>query len=727
MDALNTDCVIDSPGVAGSVRVHEAYEKMIVAALKGTQLLLAENKHLLAMQCPQIVNRLHICIFAMGARFAASVPANVAGVDGSRTSRSTATRGRDKDEKARSNSVSSWRSRGAAASGGSDSEMSDVESVTHHERFTIEKVRLNALYTLQALAKAHSKLVYAKWPLFLARPSPLQMHPGPSLFSLTGHTVPRRVRLAAVLVIQAFLDGSKQYLAVAEGGKKETPSQTFTSLSQKLADTVTDVHVVLLALVAGEKDAGLRVALLKCLAVLVRNSPYARLTVQDLRREVFDVCLALRDGDEAVCCAQLQVVHDLLDAGFSIPSEHTKQAVLEQFVKPHLSSGIEVKAVAALDLLSSLARNQVTSLDGEWESFVGPFVLRPILQSSGVADIIRVACFKFLEQHAGAAMELFNRKEGSEVTRIRWWSDLIETWVKPALSDSLFALRALALDTLAHVPPMCFQDLPTDLQLLCTDQLLYMLKDPNESVRSSCSATLGQFVTVEYFSRNTNFIDSLARRLAVLVGDADLLVRIRASWALANLADCVVTHSDVLAGVLDEELYRDLMASFVLFARDNEKCRSNGVRGIGGLLRIANQACVEIQVQDAIECICKNVRWNACYAAYNLFNGVSLHRLKDASSHHNRLASLINALITALKTSKNYKVKINAAQALGVPTVYDNAAQIEQMIWVLREARGYLDDLSDTSFGEFKYRSQLDTQLKKSLLTLKVACRDLGQ
>ncbi|TPX75976.1 hypothetical protein CcCBS67573_g02776 [Chytriomyces confervae] len=740
----------------------ETHEKMMTTALRGVQILLAENKTIFSLPHAHLVSRLYYFIFSyynqQRASFAKEAPlprSNHARKWANNNSGNVLNQDSRQFKSKRSSSASSWRSKVGRSS---DAEASDSDE-RREERISLEKLRLYALNTLQTLSKAFPKLMYSKWTLFMptllitamdkTREHTMETFPAQqSLFDvMLSDACTPRVRIAAILILQSFLEGSLQYLAVAEGGKKETPSQTFTSLSQKLTDTVTDMHNVLLAIIAGksvemkidvERDDSVLVAALRCLAVLIQNSPYARLTHHDLRADCFQACIEVAEDSDSVRLAQLETLAHLFDAGFIVPDVQAKSLLLN-LMRPHWKPAPDTQTppnsnlwVASLDLMSAFARNQMHWISDDWDVWIDSEVVKVGLEvgKSGRNDLVRVATMKLVEQFAKSAQPLYTGKEAdSGPVTTQWWVNLLKNRVLPALEDGLFAVRALALDSLAHVPAECFDNLPGSINL--AESVVKLLEDADENVRRSCCMTLGVYVTLAFFSKDTEFVYLLAHKLPALAKDADLLVRVRASWAVANLGDTLladhVKGENRVLDELSEDIYCKLMECALLYANDNEKCRSNGVRAIGNFARISKDGCILINLEKVMASIIQNiesgpfkVRWNSCYAAYNIFQSPSFLSVHTQCT---ALPRLIAALARALVQSKNYKVRINAAMALSAPgcgvQIYGGVQEVERLVGVLESAMESVDDLRDTSFGEYRYRDQLNGQLKKTVRHLK--------
>ncbi|KAJ3132142.1 HEAT repeat-containing protein 6 [Physocladia obscura] len=748
------------------------YDKMIVALLKGIQVLINENKNAFAICTPQLCSRLHTLIF----------------------SSDSANNGPNHH---RRSSGSSWRSWSSVTSNNqptlhsqaesSDSEFSDSGD---SDRYSIEKVKLNALYCLQHLAKAQPKQIYTKLPLFISPPH------HQSLFAIMSKpNASTKLKIAASLALQSLISGSAAYLAVAEDMPRPTATQSFTSLSQTLARLVVDMHKGLLgainAMAAVCADAAVVVGYFKCLVVVIRESPYARLSGgsagggnnnKDLRQDCFDAICSYQDISGAfadydtVQVAMLEVYAALLDAGFQLPNAVTKTRIINlilsafKSLKPRSNittttsslaiTEIENIRLASLETLCAFVRNQFSLVKDDWSAVFEPQILIPFflennassgstddgVENKGIqqtSDLVKVACVKFIEQFAAAAVAtevavaavaaadaMARKSEPLPVDsklilkRSEWWSSVLERYIcVNAINHGLFAVRALALEVLGHVPADVFETLPQNLQLLCKVGVLKMLDDWNEN--------------------DLAYIISLASKLPTLAKDKAVLVRVRASWAIANLGDTLLLEgNDQVKSEISDSIHTVLVESAIFSANDNDKCRSNGVRAVGNFLRVipAEKAstCFSQNLEAELDAIKKNIatgafktRWNACYAAYNFFQSPTFASItsnnKDVTNNNNipapaSIAQLLDSLATALIASKNYKVRINAAMAIGgIAQVegYIGDGRVGRLVEVLEEACANVDDLGGTSFGEFKYKRDLNRQLRKSLAHLR--------
>ncbi|KAK7926149.1 hypothetical protein WMY93_008459 [Mugilogobius chulae] len=158
----------------------------------------------------------------------------------------------------------------------SDSEFSDAEGGAQSKlRVYQGRVRQAALLCLLAVVKGVEKrTLYGYWSSFIPD-SPIGGPPQLTLLTTILKDTSPKVRKCALQVLSAMLDGSRQFLAVAED---ITSSRTsFTSFSFSLATAVRELHRTLSLALLAETSPQTLTQIIKCLAYLVANAPYHRL------------------------------------------------------------------------------------------------------------------------------------------------------------------------------------------------------------------------------------------------------------------------------------------------------------------------------------------------------------------------------------------------------------------------------------------------------------------
>ncbi|XP_008290728.1 HEAT repeat-containing protein 6 [Stegastes partitus] len=158
----------------------------------------------------------------------------------------------------------------------SDSEFSDPEGNAQSKlRLNHARVRQGALHCLLAVVKAvERRTLYGYWSSFIPD-SPIGGLPPLTLLTIVLKDPSPKVRLCALQVLCAMLDGSRQFLAVAED--TASPRTSYTPFSFTLATAIRELHRALSLALLAETSPQTLTQVIKCLAYLVANAPYHRL------------------------------------------------------------------------------------------------------------------------------------------------------------------------------------------------------------------------------------------------------------------------------------------------------------------------------------------------------------------------------------------------------------------------------------------------------------------
>ncbi|XP_010748744.3 HEAT repeat-containing protein 6 [Larimichthys crocea] len=158
----------------------------------------------------------------------------------------------------------------------SDSEFSDPEGSAQSKlRLYHGRVRQGALHCLLAVVKGVEKrTLYGYWSSFIPD-SPIGGPPPLTLLTIILKDPSPKVRACALQVLSAMLDGSRQFLAVAED--TASPRTSYTPFSFLLATAVRELHRALSLALLAETSPQTLTQVIKCLAYLVANAPYHRL------------------------------------------------------------------------------------------------------------------------------------------------------------------------------------------------------------------------------------------------------------------------------------------------------------------------------------------------------------------------------------------------------------------------------------------------------------------
>ncbi|KAL6098627.1 heatr6 [Pungitius sinensis] len=158
----------------------------------------------------------------------------------------------------------------------SDSEFSDPEGSAQSKlRLYNGRLRQGALHCLLAVVKGVEKrTLYGYWSSFMPD-SPIGGPPPLTLITIILKDPSPKVRACALQVLSAMLDGSRQFLAVAED--TASPRKSYTPFSFLLATAVRELHRALTLALLAETSPQTLTQVIKCLAYLVANAPYHRL------------------------------------------------------------------------------------------------------------------------------------------------------------------------------------------------------------------------------------------------------------------------------------------------------------------------------------------------------------------------------------------------------------------------------------------------------------------
>ncbi|XP_060065028.1 HEAT repeat-containing protein 6-like [Ylistrum balloti] len=292
------------------------------------------------------------------------------------------------------------------------------------------------------------------------------------------------------------------------------------------------------------------------------------------------------------------------------------------------------------------------------------------------------------------------------------------------------AVRATACDCISNVGPEVFAILSMDKRILCITLVLGLTSGDDRIVRSAAVRAVGVYVLYPCLREDVSFIADAANSILKSMTDSSLNVRLKTAWSLANLCDALVlnkTEGDVqFLQDFSNMLLQKLFTTATRACQDSDKVRSNAVRALGNLMRYLPRSSLEkctfkIPVEEGVKALVKNissgtmkVRWNACYAVSNLFKNTLLNQ---ASTEWMR--DIILALCGVVRDCKNFKVRINAALALGSPGDRDQYGDITLFLSVWEALIQSLQTAEEiTDFAEYKYRGNLNNQICTTVLHL---------
>ncbi|EDV24117.1 uncharacterized protein TRIADDRAFT_26416 [Trichoplax adhaerens] len=642
----------------------------------------------------------------------------------------------------------------------SESEYSDNESGQVLKlKSAMSKVRLSALSCLQTIFKRCRKATsLGYWHYFIPDSTESK---APSIFTCITKDNSIKCRQGGLFLLTALFDGSKSYLTAAN--YKDKSNGPFISFSFTLASMLHEVHRSLIKSLQQANSNQLILQILKCLAVVVTNTPYNRLQEGFLSKIIDSILHYMYKKDHNIRVAFLACLT-------SVISTEGPSSEMQQLLSASVYPGYNFKPIDNAHPLSNhspwlikLCSNllyeskQVTNLDDSMNSlslqspiaedalqvlivFAAnyPQIVRKSLHdlkniaSDCMADgdrKITLYAVKLLEEIArirqrNIAEADANNKEAYLLEAVNYWkyllSDVLQNLSQPSVNSTI---RAAGCDCLSMIGAEVFQELPMTLRIFCMTTLLTLCKDENPFVKASAVRCVGVFTMYPMLRDDTSFTADCVIEILNAIENSQLNVRVKAAWSLANVIDAMVVNRSQYHENFSMKLISRIYAVILKATDDNDKIKFNIMRALGNMLQFLSSNHLEKEefqdyISKSMALLSKSVgsgmmkvRWNACSALGKMFQNTAI-----AVGAIKWTTSVFNTLMFAIETCKNFKVRITAAQALssasdrrcyGDPALYAS-------IW-----KSYVVCLSSsavtTDFNEYRHLNNLKDQVAMHL------------
>uniref|UniRef100_A0A667XZU4 HEAT repeat-containing protein 6 n=1 Tax=Myripristis murdjan TaxID=586833 RepID=A0A667XZU4_9TELE len=547
----------------------------------------------------------------------------------------------------------------------SDSEFSDPEGGAQSKlRLYQGRVRQGALHCLLAVVKGVEKrTLYGYWSSFIPD-SPIGGPPPLTLLTIILKDPSPKVRACALQVLSAMLDGSRQFLGVAED--TASPRTSFTPFSFSLATAIRELHRALSLALLAETSAHTLTQVIKCLAYLVANVPYHRLRPGLLSPLWKQMRPYVRHRDVNVRVSVLTLFGALVTTQAPLPEV---QLLLRQ---PEGGGG---RAGSFTPQDSALT-----------EAETGP----PWLLQLCVALVTQPREDQSDSEGTGQGGALEPSPVRLEALQDKSQMMCITVLLGLTYSENYLvktaAVRALGVYIL-------FPCLREDVMFVAdtANTILAALDDRSPNVRAKAAWSLGNLtdtLIVNMESVGVDFQEELSDMLilkmlqAATRGSADKdRVKCNAVRALGNLLH-FLRHSQLTRSVFQRPL-------------------EDAVRAL--VQTVQSEATMK-------------VRWNACYALGNAFRNPALPLGKCSAPWS---CDAFSALCSVVTSCKNFKVRIKSAAALSVPAHRGCYGDLERFRCVWRSLATALENSEDTNdFLEYRYCASLRHTLSQALLHL---------
>jgi hypothetical protein len=292
----------------------------------------------------------------------------------------------------------------------------------------------------------------------------------------------------------------------------------------------------------------------------------------------------------------------------------------------------------------------------------------------------------------------------------KFWSSLLNSkLVSEMLCDEQrYLLSSTACDCLASIGASVFELLPFQKRVYCLTNLLHLTRSQSTLIRASSSRALGVYVTFSSLKEDQNFLSDLSLCLInLLATDSNNLVRQKAAWSMSNLSEVLIENALKMGRLFIDEFnlttwLRLLDQAAVSCFKEADKIRSYLVRTLGNLINYislvapdqlassgVSERQAEVSITQAIEALCScraakmlKVRWNLSYAIGVAVRNFNTWQVSGSSSgsamtaKHRWLETFYDTLFELFTQSSNFKVRINACQALMTINLNENNALV---------------------------------------------------
>ncbi|CAN8276875.1 unnamed protein product [Cochlearia groenlandica] len=367
------------------------------------------------------------------------------------------------------------------------------------------------------------------------------------------------------------------------------------------------------------------------------------------------------------------------------------------------------------------------------------------------------------------------------------WSEAIRKHIVLVLHHDSAVVRSTAITCFAGITSSIFVSFNKQEKNFVTSSIITAaLHDKAPSVRSAACRAIGVISCFPETSLSAGIYEKFILAVEANTRNPLISVRITASWALANVCEalCYRINDMPFEGINPDVILLDSDTSFKItfpfspfvgsnttsqvvdvliecalrLTEDGDKVKANAVRALGSISKYLKLRCMSSinslnqevlpftyqhssnsyhlyctgesswlnrTVQAFLSCVTTGnvkVQWNVCHALSNLFSNETI-KLQEMDW----APSVFSILLLLLRDASNFKIRIQAAAALAVPTT--PIAYGRSFPDVVKGVEHTLHSLSsdrETTPTNFKYRKSLENQLTSTmlhLLSLVSSCR----
>lgn len=544
--------------------------------------------------------------------------------------------------------------------------------------------RRQALFCLRAYTVSAPQLLYPHWGTLLPTVSTVvqarTLLPT-SVFGILLNDDTMEMKLAASEFLIAFVGSSQPYMvAVTSSYRHSASAGSFTSFTQALGTTMRSLHRVLLCALSKPPLSPFTQKILLCLTKLVAIAPYEKLGEELLSDAITYLPPYLSSVDGLTCLTS--VLNAL--AGSPAIASSIASTDINKYVLTSLSASKSV-VLEGLKALSAIAKGYPRSVD--WSKMHGPLFG---LLSRG--DPMHQAVVSVLSA-ATAAVE-----PGPDPML---WGSIVLKFLESSVMSTDPVIQSSSISILANFSIKTYNSLTPAQKGFVKSTVLRSIESASPSVRA---AGWNVFGVVGMIACDPQWISQI-----VSLGETKVLrdsvqnVRIKALQALGNcpsIGNIDAKTMTKVAGILV-----DASADLV-----HEKVQVHALRGLACVFSDHPKVLTQAQMEKACNAVIKTVSsesvhpktlWNACIVLGSVVASPLCVKYR---------VDCIKTLCTLLKTTQNYKVKIQASQALGM------IPPSESVILAMNALSTELHSLRNDPQQGYQKQSEITAKYKDNLI-----------
>lgn len=369
-------------------------------------------------------------------------------------------------------------------------------------------------------------------------------------------------------IILDILKNSKKLLKM---GNDLNKTGNFTSISQKTAIIVQELHYFLLENLAQDE-----IIILECLEILITHTKYDTLTKGlDILREILERIRDIYASDSRETRVKVQGIKVLQELLSLKISDALDLDILQDLQSRFLKQDQDLK-ISVYKVLSVFFRNYDSeNLYKIWEVSREELDNGCIDKYDGVREFTLKAILEYAKRLKDS-MEIErpgNSPEEDIDKQVDWWVQVMK-WVLPLINDTSDFVRSAGLEVLSQLSSKVFGKLPSKLVLTLQSIGIGMLSDSNSNVRASACGFLGVLITFESVQKDLLFFSDLIVRIPrITMEDDALVVKVRGSWALANICAAFVDirKKDLEDFSIPDGYLRKCVEAALFASKDKEK------------------------------------------------------------------------------------------------------------------------------------------------------------